>query len=134
MIKKFKDWLFKRAKDSPSDEPSIKNAVGFCTIVLTSEDALIVSCDCKDGHDEAMSKMIFLLSSGALMETMNNLVCQKYENDTQTRDRVIEDAYKMMMQNLEREDDDELEDEDPVVDPCNVFKQGKPGVTEDDLD
>lgn len=135
MIEKIKGWFSKRDKKQLYDDvPPITNAVAFCTIVLTDEDSLIVSSDCKDGHDEAMAKMIFLLSSGALMETMNNLVCQKYADNEKKRDEVLQLAYSLMMQNLDEEDGTDIDDEEPVIDPCNVFKQGKPGVTEDDLD
>lgn len=134
MIEKIKGWFSKRGKKQLSnDSPEIKNAIAYCTIVLTDEDALIVSSDCKDGHDEAMAKMIFLISSGALMETMNNLVCQKYEDNEKKRDEVLQLAYALMMQNL-GEEDEEIDEEDPVVDPCNVFRQGQKGIQEDDLD
>ena len=123
MIQKLKNWFSKQAKKSVPDTNG-EELVAFFNITIDAEDNLVFTSDFKDGHEDAMSHLVFLLCSGTLMDLVGNLVEKRCGDDTEKRDLILSQAYKLIMEHMstsmsdEEEDDD---DDDPVVDPCNVF-------------
>jgi len=110
------------------------NIVAFFNIAVNDENELVISSDFLDGHEEAMSKLVFLLCSGSLMEIVGNVVQQRCGDDKTTRDQILAEAYSMMMQNLTQIAADSEDDDNPVVDPCFVFRPKQDEEDEDDTD
>lgn len=132
MINKLKNWFSKRGKRPTSD---IDNSVAFVNITVDAEQGLTLTSDFIDGHEQEMSHLVFLLCSGALMDMMGNVVEQRCGKDTKKRDLILSEAYKLIMENITANaDEDDEDDDEPVVDPCHVFNPKMHSEMSEDVD
>ena len=136
MIKKIKGWFSKQVKKSLPVETEIteeveeeEDVVAFFNLAIDSENNLVMTSDFIDGNESAMAKIVFLLCSGTLMELVGDVVSQRCAEDTKQRDEILTEAYDLIMKNLASSMNEEEDDDEPVVDPCNVFN---PRMNEDD--
>lgn len=125
MIQTLKDWFSKRAKKSAPDIEE-ENSVAFFNLAVDAEHGLTITADYIDGNESAMAHLVFLLCSGSLMELVGGIIEQRCGEDTEKRDAILSEAYQLIMQNITQsmnttEDSEDDDDNEPVVDPCNVF-------------
>lgn len=135
----------KLVKKLPSEieeaEDEVLDIVAFFNVGINDKDEIIISSDFLDNHEDAMAKLVYLLCSGTLIETINGIVEKRCEGDEQLKDRILASAYNMMMyslstmmQNSDDDDDNDDDDNEPVVDPCFVFQPKNTGEEEDEED
>ena len=114
------------------DEEEPLNIVAFFNLAVNDQNELVISSDFIDGNEDAMSKLVYLLCSGGLMEIVGNIVSQRCEDNEEQRDQILADAYSMIMQNLTKLMTDSEDEDEPVVDPCFVFRPKQDEEDEDD--
>lgn len=129
MITKIGNWFSKLVKKSPSKEedlpPELNDIVAFFNITINSDNEAVFASDFLEGNEEAMAKLVFMLCSGALMDVVANIVAQRCKDNEESRDKILSDAYNMILENVSNtmtESEKLIDDENPLVDPCFVFR------------
>lgn len=135
MIKKLKDWFSKPAKGSPKTELDTSNLAAYFSVGIQKNDEILITGDFIDGNDELVSKLLFVMFSGAVTEHFFEVIKDRCGGDEKRARIILIGAQKMLLQYMENtneEEDEEYEDDEPVVDPCCVFRP-KREIEEDEL-
>jgi hypothetical protein len=124
-------------KSLPLDTEKIEpddyaDSVAYFYMYITPDSNLMIEGDFLDENYDAMAKLVFLLCSGALSDFVLEIVQERCGDDVEAVDKIMKRSYEMVLQYLAKKHSDEEDDEDPVVDPCDVFNLKNRG--EDDND
>lgn len=135
MIKKLRDLFFKPPKKSPEKEDEIQ-VLSYINVAIDKDDQVIIDGDFGEDGDDAIAKLIFLMCSGSLSEWLIDIVHDRCDGDSERADNILCNAHKMIVKYIHNHKnpcigEEEDDDEDPVVDPCEVFK---PKTGEEDED
>jgi len=126
MIQILSDLFSKLVKKSPSSEEEpveeFVDVAAYFNIAVNKEGELVISSDYLDGYEEHMSKLVFMLCSGSLMETIGEIIAERCGDDEKARDKILSEAYNLLLARVSDLMEDDEDDEEPVVDPCYVFR------------
>jgi hypothetical protein len=114
------------------EEEDYDDTVAYFHIAVSKDDKLIVEGDFREGHDADMSKLVFLINAGALSDFVAEVVYNRCGEDGEQTNTILKEAYRMIAEYLEKQECDENEDGEPVVDPCNVFSPRNSNENEED--
>ena len=117
---------------SDDDEDDGDNTVAYFHIAVSKDDQLMVEGDFREGHEDDMSKLVFLINAGALSDFVSEVVYNRCGEDGEQTNAILKKAYQMIAEYLEKQENDENEDGEPVVDPCDVFSPRNGNDDEDD--
>ena len=98
------------------------NIIAYAHIAITDDNDMILSGDFDLGHESDMAKLIFLLSSGSLSNFIIQLLMDKCGEESELTNKILLEAESLMEQYLISQMSDDEDDDEPVVDPCNVFR------------
>jgi len=103
----------------------------YVTVSVNKENDLLIEGDFREHSPEYMAKLIFILSSGALINHLLEIVKEKCGEDSDTSQVIMANVRDMFIKYQKSQEDDD--DEEPVVDPCTVFNQKREEI-EDEFD
>jgi hypothetical protein len=130
MINLLKTWYSSLVKKpSEPEEQEEDNSVAYCFLGVDKEDNLYIDINFIDGHEDAIAKLVYILCSGKMMELTGGLISERCADNIEQRDFILTEAFNMIKRDFPGIDDDE---EDPVVDPCNVFRPNQGEEIEDE--
>ena len=118
--------------EEEEEEEDSDNTVAYFHIAISKDNNLLVEGDFRDGHDADMSKLVFLINAGALSDFVAEIVYDRCGEDGEQTNSILEASYKMIGEYLEKQESDEDNDEEPVIDPCDVFSPRNSSEGEDD--
>jgi hypothetical protein len=117
-------------EDDDEDSDDTDNTVAYFHIAVSKDNNLLVEGDFRDGHEDDMSKLVFLISAGALSDFVAEIVFDRCDENVKKTNKIMDEAYRMIGEYLKKNED--TEDENPVVDPCDVFNPKNTGEEDDE--
>jgi hypothetical protein len=103
------------------EEEDSDNTVAYFNIAISKDNNLLVEGDFREGHDADMSKLVFLINAGALSDFVAEIVYDRCGEDGEQTNAILKESYRMIAEYLEKQESDEDNDDEPVIDPCTVF-------------
>ena len=110
------------ANDAAQHVKNRDNVIAYANIAITDDNDMLLCGDFSDGHESDMAKLIFLLSSGSLSNFIIQILMEKCGEESEITQKVLLEAESLMEQYLKTQILDDEDDDEPVVDPCNVFR------------
>jgi hypothetical protein len=100
----------------------------FFSLTIAQDNDIHAALNFQKENFDKVPLLIYLLMSGELADTLNNLILEKCGGNTALRDFIMASGFNMLNLAAEGNTEDEDEDEDtiPVVDPCSIFKNNSP--------
>jgi hypothetical protein len=102
-----------------------EDIIAYYHIFITKDNNLVISGDFTDGNESVMAKLVFMLCSGSLTNYVLQVVEDKCGKDTDSCNQVLSESYdlldKYIYSKMDSEESDD-DDDEPMVDPCNVFR------------
>lgn len=151
MIKTLKNLYSKLVKKQPNVkitplplEEDKEIVTAYFKLGITDDNNMLTEGDFLDECDDDASKLVFLLCSGALSEMVISMVTERCGKDEERSRLILENAYEMIRKRVDQmeegnDNDNGCDcdcncgcdcDDEPVVDPCDVFKQGRDQIEE----
>lgn len=116
-MKIFKKLFFWRAKKSSHDMPKAHIILG-----TYGEGNYIIECEFKEGYEEDLVHLFFLLNSGMLLET-SVASLQKTVDDKEKLETMVNLLVEMLEEYFGASTKQSVDVSAPVVDPMHVFSQ-----------
>ena len=122
----FTKWFTKPPKEQA------EKAVAYITLAINEQEELLIEGDFLDNHGADMSKIIFLVSSGTLLEFVSDIVIQKCGKDSEITQAILSNSFELLSKyfNEQKEDSDDC----PLIDPCDVFRRDSMNQLEEEDD
>lgn len=131
----FDKWFLKQdKKPSPTEPPSKpeEDLKAYILIGIDKDDKVFVKTNYLPTCQDDIAELLFLSNSGSLLNNLlQNIAIGAHESTD--LEYIAEKVYNMMFEQFgeqgrgpepESESPQQEDDDEPVVDPCFVFKQG----------